>query len=256
LLQDNIFGAVKFQRPFSILHTGWAVTCWPRTWETDMARKPKTEKRDYFKWAGGVGSFVALVISGLSYYNSIQSDKRKDESLGFTSNFTFECPVEFDSALLSLCWFVTITNQSDSKTSIVIVQASDNSDNKKSFASGFPVIEDSKGVSVGLPLVLDGGEAHQYLVRVPIRVPEAVTAQAAKMPKGSSLKALQHALLDSNLDLVGNQIDVRFSDEEKLHAIVSWTHGMHLAVGNVHFMTGRSKLFVATVTYPQVFNID
>ena len=221
-----------------------------------MARKPQAEGTDYFKWVGAAVSLVALILSGASYYNSIQSDKRKDESLGFTSNITFQCPLEFDPAFLSLCWLVTITNQSDSKTSIVIVQAFDNSDNKKSFASSYPVIEDSNGAPVGLPLVLDGGEAHQYLIRVPIRVPEAVAAQAAKMPKGSSLKALQHALLDSNLDFVGNQIDVRFSDEQKQHAIVSWTHGMHMAVGNVHFMTGRSKLFLATLVFPQVFHTD
>jgi hypothetical protein len=127
------------------------------------------------------------------------------EVVGFTSNFTFQCPLEFDSIFLSLCWLVTITNQSDSKTSIVIVQAFDNSDNKKSFASGFPVIEDFNGTSLGLPLVLDGGEAHQYLIRVPIRVPEAVATLAAKMPQGSSLKALQHALLESNLDFVATK---------------------------------------------------
>jgi hypothetical protein len=221
-----------------------------------MARKPKTETADYFKWAAAAMSFGALIISGASYYNSIQSDKRKDESLGFTSNFTFQCPLEFDSIFLSLCWLVTITNQSDSKTSIVLVQAFDNSDNKKSFASGFPVIEDFDGASVGLPLVLDGGEAHQYLIRVPIRVPDAVATQAAKMPKGSSLKALQHALLESNLDFVGNQVDVRFADAQKQQAIVSWTHGMHMAVGNVHFMTGRRKLFLATLTFPQLFHTD
>lgn len=221
-----------------------------------MVKQPKPEKPDYFKWVGAVFSLVALILSGASYYNSTQSDKRKDESLGFTSNFTYECPLEFDSMVLSLCWVVTITNQSESKTSIVLAQAFDNSDNNKMFVSGFPVIEDSNGALVGLPIVLDGGEAHQYVIRVPIRVPPAVAAQAAKLPKGAPLKKLQEALLESKIDLVGNEVDVRFFDDQNKSSIISWTHGMHMAIGNVQFMTGRKKLFVATLTFPQIFHTN
>jgi hypothetical protein len=47
-----------------------------------MVMKPKTERADHFKWAAAAMSFGALIISGASYYNSIQSDERKEESLG------------------------------------------------------------------------------------------------------------------------------------------------------------------------------
>jgi hypothetical protein len=107
-------------------------------------------------WLNTTIALVAVGISATSGYFAWQTYRLKTESLGFTVNPSYDCPLEFqktgDDGLLSLCWFVTITNQSDTRTSIVRFQEFDVSDIKGAiFRSGFAPLENSQGEAIRSP---------------------------------------------------------------------------------------------------------
>jgi hypothetical protein len=211
-------------------------------------------------WLNTAISCFALAASATSGYYALQTFKLKNESLGFTTNPTYDCPLEFqkvgDGALLSLCWLVTMTNQSDARISIVRFQAFDMSEKTAVFSSGLPALEDAQGKAIYPPLSLGAGEPRQYLMRVPTSVPASVALLAETLPPTASLHQLQSLALKSSLDLVGNKVEVKYFDEEKRQASVSWIYGMRVAVGEIRFLTGRGNAFVAQMSFPPVLHLD
>lgn len=211
-------------------------------------------------WLNTIIAFIALGISAWSGYVAWQTYHLKTESLGFTVNATYECPLEFrklgNEGVLSLCWLVTITNQSDIRISIVRVQAFDVTDNGPIFRSGFSILENARGEAISPPLSLGPGEPQQYIMRVPVSVPAAVASLAETLPHGVSLHQLQSLALRSSLDVIGNKVDVKYFDDQKREAAVSWKYGMRVAIGEIHFFTGRGNMFSAQMSFPPILHAD
>lgn len=211
-------------------------------------------------WLNSVIAFVAFAASATSGYYAWQTYNLKTEALGFTVNPTFECPLEFrkvgDEGVLSLCWVVTITNQSDTRISIVRFQAFDVSDENTVFRSGYSALENARGEAVYPPLSLGAGEPQQYLMRVPFSVPAAVASLAKTLPENATLHQLQSMTLKSGLDVVGNKVEVKYFDEQKQQASVAWIYGMRVALGEIRFFTGRGNMFVARMSFPSIFHSD
>ena len=201
-----------------------------------------------------------MAASATSGYFAWQTYTLKTEALGFTVNPTYDCHLEFkkmgDDGVLSLCWIVTITNQSDLRVSIVRFQAFDASDKNVIFRSGFPALEDSEGKSVSAPLSLGPGEPQQYLMRVPFVVPSSVASLAQTLPATATLYQLQSLTLKSNLDVLGNKVQVKYFDEEKKNLSVSWPYDMRVVTGAIQFFTGRGNKIIAQVSFPPLFHTD
>jgi hypothetical protein len=218
------------------------------------------EHTRFHLWFNTVVAFVAFAASATSGYFAWKTYNLKTEALGFTVNATYECPLEFqkigDGGLLSLCWFVIITNQSDIPISIVRFQAFDVSDKNTVFRSGFSVLENARGQKISPPLSLGAGEPQQYLMRVPISVPAAVASLAETLPQNSTLHQLQSLTLRTGFDVVGNKVDVKYLDDLKQHATVGWIYGMRVALGEIRFFTGRGNKFVAEMSFPPILHAD
>jgi hypothetical protein len=151
---------------------------------------------------------------------------------------------------------VTITNQSDTRTSVVRFQEFEASDKGAIFRSGFSPIENSRGEAIHPPLSLDAGEPQQYLMRVAFSVPADVAQLAETLPQNATLHQLQYLTLKAGLDIIGNKVTVKYFDEDKQHATTTWPSYMHVAIGEIRFLTGRGNLFVARMSFPPVFHFD
>jgi len=208
-----------------------------------------------------VMAVAALVLSGISLVFTWKTYDRSNESLGFIARSTYECPLEFQKAdsdgILSLCWFVTITNRSETRTSIIEYQAFDVSNGQPVYRSGFPVIENEKGGRITTPIVLDGGDARTYLMRVPFSVPSEVASLAETLPQVATLHQLQSVALKSNLDVIGNKVSVRIYDpQEERQAIISWPSDMRVDLGEIRLWTGRGSMFSTQMSFPPIFHVD
>jgi hypothetical protein len=211
-------------------------------------------------WLNTTIALIAAAVSATSGYFAWQTYKMKTESLGFTVNPTYDCPIEFrkigDERLLSLCWLVTVTNQSDTRTSIVRYQEFDASDKGAVFRSGFSPLENFRGEAIHPPLSLDAGEPQQYLMRVAFTVPAGVAQLAETLPQSASLHQLQSLTAKAGLDVVGNKVTVKYFDEDKQHATIVWPSDMRVVIGEIRFLTGRGNLFVARMSFPPIFHFD
>ena len=201
-------------------------------------------------------AMAALVASGISATFAWRSYNLKSESLGFTVRPTYECPLEFRNGTLALCWHVTITNQSETRISIVRYQAFDVSKGPAIHRSGFSTIQGIRGEPIFPPIVLEGGDARVYLMRVPFDVPPAVAALAETLPQDASLHQLQSLTLKSGVDVIGNKVDVKYFDEQKRQASVSWIYGLQVVIGEIKFFTGRNNIFSARMSFPPILRAE
>jgi len=210
-------------------------------------------------WLNTFIAALAMLVSVPSGYYAWKSYELKTESLGFTLIPTYDCPLEFqrsgEGGVLSLCWSATIANQSDTRIAIVMVRALEVAPKNASFAAQFglvteQVLENRRGEGVSPPLSLDAGEAQQYLMRAPVRVPSSIVSLAESLPKNATLEQLQALALKADLDLIGNKVLVKYLDEGNEPAWVGWGPGTRLAECEIHFRTGRGNNFVARVHFP------
>jgi hypothetical protein len=180
----------------------------------------------------------------------------KSEMLFFSGNFSYDCNLQFakdgSTGVLGLCWMVTVTNRIETRTAIVNHQAFFVLPRGLSFYSGFTEIEDDQGRPITFPIVLDGGDAKSYMMRVPVPVPESVVKIIESVPglssaRSSRLIVLKNAASKENVDIVGNQVEVRGNIGNE---VISWKPGFNTAVGRINFTTGRGNIFSATLRYP------
>jgi hypothetical protein len=211
-------------------------------------------------WLNTIIAVAAMAASGTSGYFAWQSYTLKTEALGFTVNSTNDCRLEFtkmgEDGVLSLCWIVTITNQSDLRVSIVRFQAFDVSEKNVIFRSGFPALEDSEGKTVSAPFSLGPGEPKQFLMRVPFAVPNSVASLAKTLPETATLHHLQSIAIKSDLDILGNKVQVKYFDEGRENVLVTWPDNMRVVTGAIQFFTGRGNKFIAQMTFPPVLHTD
>ena len=211
-------------------------------------------------WLNSAIAIAALVVSAFSLIFTWETYDRSSESLGFTIRGTYDCSVEFQKfgseGILSLCWFVTITNRSDTRISIVEYQSFEISNGQPVYRSGFPVVENEQGARIIPPIVLDGGDARTYLMRIPFSVSSEVASLAETLPQGATLHQLQSLTLKSSFDVIGNKVVVRFYDDQKRQASISWPSDMRVDLGEIRFWTGRGGMFSTQMSFPPIFHVD
>jgi hypothetical protein len=199
---------------------------------------------------------LALLASAGSVLFAWRTYQLKSESVGFTVRQTYECLVEFqkigNAGVLGLCWMVTISNQSDSRISLISHQALAIENAGATFYSGFTEVEDEHGKPVPFPIILDAGEARPYLVRAPISVPQSVAMIIDTLSKSAplgSLKvtAVQNAAAGAGLDIIGNSVDVKTYGDG---LIISWPVNYRQAVAFLSLQSGRGTIFVSQLTFP------
>jgi hypothetical protein len=203
-----------------------------------------------------LNTFIALVASAGSSYFASQTYFLKTESIGLIPSETFDCKAEFhkegDGGSLGLCWIVTLTNQSDTRASVVSGTVREVAKAGLVYRSGFTEFEDTKGQALTFPIVLDGGEARSYLVRVPVQVTKAVAeviAKALAAKPEQSLKELQYQTFAKQLDLVGNEVNAHDTGSGW---ITIWSLPMNQGTtfAQVEVSTGRGRSFQTQMRYP------
>src|SRR3954451_7965909 len=83
----------------------------------------------FHEWINSIGALLALVISAISAYISWTANTYKIENLKISARKDEDCPASFDATSwafyktgeVALCWRVTITNNSELKSSVVSV---------------------------------------------------------------------------------------------------------------------------------------
>jgi hypothetical protein len=93
-------------------------------------------------------------------------------------------------------------------------------------------------------------------MRVAFSVPASVAQLVEALPQNASLHQLQSLALKAGLDVVGNKVTVKYLDEDKQHAAVSWPPDMRVVIGEIRFLTGRGNLFVARMSFPPIFHFN
>jgi hypothetical protein len=226
-----------------------------------------------------ISAFLASATSALYAYNTYTL---KDESLSFSALPTWDCRIEYqkigDGGVLGLCWLVTVTNQSDRRTSIISHQAfeledvtvANQSDRRTSisghqlfdlkargsiYRSGYTEIEDvGSGHPTSFPIVLDSGEAKSYIFRVPISVPSSVAKiieSASKTDSASrhlTFKELEHDTFDAGLDILGTPVTVRHFSPDLYDA--EYDTGFRKVIGQMKLVTGRGREFNCNMAFP------
>jgi hypothetical protein len=121
--------------------------------------------------------------------------------------------------VLGICWHLTITNQAETRTSIVeeaivdFEKASGTMVFKATRYGRFTEFETDQATNpfASSPVVLDAGEARRFLVRLPVHVPDNVAKVINGVMNTSQknelqIKDIQKPLADSGLDMIGNAL--------------------------------------------------
>ena len=235
------------------------------------AKKPKSEpSADKGWWSrenlNSIGVVIAILTGLFGAYQGWEAKRGQNENVSTAPSFTPQCQVQYqkvvNSGAIGLCWLVTISNTSSSKLSIVAADVWNR-----------PLVVDEKGRGhyrgmnqIGgfrkfenegdeqppqFPIILDGGESKNILVRVPVLVPTAV-AQAIEsiiQSNGGSaipmvLGKLQHELFERGLDYMGGKPVVLGPGSYML----KFDHGP--IMNQLELTSGRGQKFYSLLTYP------
>jgi hypothetical protein len=205
-----------------------------------MAEQPKAHL-----WVNTGIAGLALLTSLASAVFASQTYGLKTESLGFNVQPTTDCKLQFVKILsggaLGLCSIGTVTNQSELRTSLVSYQAFDVSRGKRSYTSGFVELEDGHGKPVQAPIVLEGGEARSFVMRVPVAVPAAVANIVVRLQEQSAnMATIMREAATAGFDIVGHVI----VQDAGGGRVITWSEDSIVAEGEMIFQTGeegRSK---------------
>jgi hypothetical protein len=207
-------------------------------------------------WINTCIAVLAFVASGATAMLSWWTYQLKSESLGFTTRANYDCRIQFvkfgNTGVLGICASVTITNQSDIRTSIVSYDTHSVVDGATSHFSGFTELEDENGKQIALPVAIGAGDPLAYVMRVPITVPQSVTQIIDKMGGSAPLSSLtldnlMDEVLRSAIDLIGNPVEVHPDSGRKL---VTYGRSANVVIAFMRFHTGRHNTFTAKFTYP------
>jgi hypothetical protein len=211
-------------------------------------------------WFNTFIACLALVASAASSVFAWRTYNLKAEALGFVSNLTFDCKLEYHDDVFRICWHLTITNQAETRTSIVseaivnIEKASGTMVFGATRYARFTEFETDQGTDpfASSPIVLDAGEARKFLVRLPVHVPDNVARVINEVMNTShknelQIKDIRKPLADSGLDMIGNAL--------KPGSGFGYLSEPRQATGQIWLTTGRENRFTAQLVYPSEFDL-
>lgn len=201
-----------------------------------------------------------MVASAASSVFAWRTYNLKAEALGFVSDLTLDCRLEYHDDVLGICWHLTITNQAETRTSIVqetIVDIEKSSGTIFFSATRhfrFSEFETEQGTNpfASSPVVLDAGEARRFLVRLPVHVPDNVAKVISGVMNASQknelqIKDIQKPLADSDLDMIGNAL--------RPGSGFGYLSEPRQVTGQIWLTTGRENRFTAHLVYPSEFDL-
>ncbi len=207
-------------------------------------------------WINTAIAGLAFAASAATAFNTWHSYSLNVESMGFTSNFTYDCYVGFggrskpdgtEQSEIGLCWHVIIANQSNTRISLVGTRAKS--------VSTVALLYNLDGEFAKLPINLDFGEARTFLAQsfVPIEEPMEKIFRNWLEDKGKlpgdegKLADLAFAAGKEKLDVLGRHVDTF----EIVNAIT-----FKNSAGNnpirvpLTLVTGRNNVFSTQLVFP------
>jgi hypothetical protein len=203
---------------------------------------------------------LALLAAGGSALFSCRNYNLSTESIGLSGTFTYDCGPSFGwgpstsgkrTPQISLCWKVTVANQSTARTSIVDFASED--ETKMLLTPLVPLAHllTDKGAQLPTPLTLDGGEARTITVRIPV----SGTPLLEKMihdfnaPNNPTLMDFAHYAAQNNLDVLGYPVEKKEVSDLKL-IFVTFPANYKGATVSLRLKTGRDNTFSAELHFP------
>jgi hypothetical protein len=225
--------------------------------DSDVAQPSSTHER--FNTAIAA---TALLVSGASAFFTWTSNQAKRDALS-TVVRPVDCRTEYhggtESGDIGLCWGVTLANDSENRLSIVDARVLDIQSGRTVLIGGFQNFEAGGGVPLGLPIILDGGEAKEIFVRGAVMVPPAVARVISQMPEYQNhtldkipLASVQRALAMANLDFLGNRVEPTIINGK--YSGFSISPPVKGVVDVLTLTTGRGATFSVRMTYPPEFD--
>jgi hypothetical protein len=209
-------------------------------------------------WLNTALACIAIVVSAVSAFISWKSYSLNVESFGFSSNFTYDCPLAIGgtstknqsiSWWVGLCWQMTIANQSGSRASVVDYSS------KLSSEGHLPTdVLDQNGPTLAKPIGFDGGEARTIVVRVSVPITDALQKlidDAIKRPtdkKPETLNDVASIAAEAKLDVLGHPATV--SEMDSLAYLVRFPSDYKKSIVTFRLQTGRGSVFETQLIYP------
>lgn len=226
-----------------------------REGKIDMTTKTSTAHA----WINSIVAVVALLVSGTSAFLTWQGKQAKKEALATTVRPTGACRTEFwggeAGGSIGLCWSVILANESETRLSVVSYRVLGVEERGFFEIGGFQNLEAPNGSPLALPIILDGGEAREIIVRVRVNIPPSVSRIIAQMPEyqGRTLtslpiSALQRKLATAKTDFIGNIVEPMIVDGE-MHGF-SMSSPIKISNNLLTLKTGRGTIFNVHLTYP------
>lgn len=221
------------------------------------------EKKGAFNghlWISSVGVILALFLSGITAWYGWKTIEIKEEKLSILASPTVECvlQVEFlENGLvdLSMCWDITLINQSESTVSIISVFPIEVLSDVVMLHGG--EVKGTGGEDYSLPFSIEAGGARKFVLTTPTMVDIEHGRRIKKfyddrIDQKEKLKLfdLEQHLLSHNLSLLGGAVEVsgepgnRFAEKSAGLPVVA----RHiLAVG-----TGQDSSYEKVLDWPQL----
>jgi hypothetical protein len=214
-------------------------------------------------WFNTIVSLSAAAFAGAIAYNGWNVYSLNIESVGFTSRFTYDCPISFGflSAKgtdavphVGLCWTVTVANQSNIRISVIRYVAALPSSNAQQALPSSVEIVDANGKDVPTPIIFDSGEARTLLIRASVPGTILLKTIIDDFVKTSGndkfyLSDLAYSAAQSNFDVLGNPIET--------HDLAGWGHILTFpanykqTIVSLKFNTGRNNTFSTQLIFPR-----
>jgi len=140
---------------------------------------PAERRSSLHEWINSVGIIITFAIAGFSAWVSWTTYQLKKEDILAVATYDNSCPANYVNfqaygstivdGSLGLCWNVTIANKSEDKLSIIgafVYRVGKGGSLDADYIPGFHFTEEMNGNSLEFPVVLDGGAARRFRVRV------------------------------------------------------------------------------------------
>lgn len=213
-------------------------------------------------WFNTIVSLSAAAFAGAIAYNGWNVYSLNIESVGFTSTFTYDCPISFGLSAkgtdvlpnVGLCWTVTVANQSNIRISVIRYLATLSSSNTQQALPGPVEIIDGNGKGMPTPIIFDSGEARTLLIRASVPGTMSLKTIIDDFVKTSGndkfyLSDLAYSAAQSNFDVLGNPIET--------HDLAGWGHILTFpanykqTIVSLKFNTGRNNTFSTQLIFPR-----
>jgi hypothetical protein len=210
----------------------------------------------WHEWINSIGIIITFCIVAFSTFVNLVY-KSEGVSWMISPNLTCRAKyyhiIDLNKGILELCWNIMVSNTSENKMSILSSKIF-KSDDRGNFdeKEGLDEVEELDEEFVHYPITLEGGTAHQFLVRYQSWLPASVDSVLHQLKDIDylSLREVHLAVAEHNIDILGNAIQV--GRNTKTDQIVGWVLPEHFKSASAMWVlyTGRGRKFQIPLHWP------